>query len=159
LCNGVDLAVEWRNRRWQKLLDLIERLPRHSAYIEAVSEDEAVAAQMLNMPDDTKPARRRLSEYDVVVETLSTLVDRVGELINAVMASKGVRPRRIPPAPRPVTALQKLRERRRRVEHVSLVSKLLPHKAKELTGPPIPLPGPQNRPPARPQLPRGTSGR
>ncbi len=134
--------MEWKARRWRKLLDLIEHLPRHSAYLEAVSEDETIASMLLDRGDESRAPKRRMSEYDAVVETLSTLVDRVGELINAVLASKGVKPRRIPPAPRPVTAMQRLREGRRKIEHVTLVSKLLPHKAKELAGPPT-----------RPQLP------
>lgn len=130
MCNGLDLATEWRARRWQKLLDIIERLPRHSAYIEAITDDELIAERLAlePPPTDTSP-RRRMSEYNAEVEMLSLLADRIAELIGTVAASRGIRPRKIPPAPRPVTAMERVRQRRRHATHRYLVSKLLPHKA------------------------------
>jgi hypothetical protein len=145
----LDLATEWRSRRWRRLLNVIDHLPRNSHYVEAVSLDEQVAERILNMPDDSvSRPRRRMSEYSVVVETLSLLTDRVSELIGTVAASKGLKPRKIPPAPRPETATERLRSQRRRVTHRRLVSKLLPHKATE--------PEPVAAPPARRALPAKT---
>jgi hypothetical protein len=81
-----------------------------------------------------------MSEYSPVVETLSLLCDRVSELIGTVAATKGMRPRKIPPAPRPVTAIERLRKKRRQVTHRRLVSKLLPHKATAPEPEPVPVP-------------------
>ncbi len=151
LCSGLDLATEWRARRWRKLLNIIDHLPRHSRYVEAVSNDERIAALLINEPEAAAQPARRMSEYSVVVEMLSLLVDRISELIGAVAASRGLKPRRIPPAPRPETAMDRLRRRRRRSTHRRLVSKLLPHKAQE----PEPEPAPGPRRAALPPPPTG----
>lgn len=141
--------MEWRRRRWRRLLNLIEFLPRDSAYIEALSNDEEIAQQLLDKQIPERPPQRRMSEYSAVVEVLSLVADRIAELIGTVAASRGIKPRRIQPAPRPVTALERLRKRRRRIRHRSLVSKLLPHKREE----PDPLPPHRGRDATQPQLP------
>ncbi len=147
ICHGMDLATEWRARRWRRLLNMIDHLPRDSAYVEAFCDDEEVAATLLGGPEPQGQPQRRMSDYSVVVEVLSLLVDRVSELIGTVAASRGIKPRKIPPAPRPETAADRLRKQRRRATHRRLVSKLLPHKAAE-------LPAEQSKLPTRPVPPR-----
>lgn len=107
---------------------------------------------MLDLPMVEGKPTRRVSEYSPVVEMLSLLADRISELIGVVSASRGIRPRRIPSAPRPVTALDRLRERRRRTTHRRLVSKMLPHKNHE----PPPAEPPRKRP--RPPAPKPGGG-
>jgi hypothetical protein len=119
----------WRQRRWRKLLNVIDHLPRHSALTEAIADDEALAAVLLESPPAKTGARRRMSEYTAEVETLSAAVDRLGELIQVVAATRGAKARRIPPAPRPVTAMDRLRARRRIDKHYAVVARVLPHKA------------------------------
>lgn len=95
--------------------------------MEAVALDEQVAELLIDMPETASTkVERRLSEYDAVVEMLSLLADRIAELIGTVAASRGIKPRKIPPAPRPVTALERLRKRRREQKHHALVARLLP---------------------------------
>ncbi len=124
----LDLATEWRSRRWRRLLNIIDRLPRDSAYMEAVADDEEVAEQMLRRRDsgEDKQPRRRLSDWSPTVEILTTIVDRIGELTQVAAALGGARPSKLPRGPYPVTAFDRVRNRRRVDNHRSLVSRVLP---------------------------------
>ncbi|MFG1872155.1 hypothetical protein [Micromonospora arborensis] len=125
----VDLHTEWRARRWAALLDYVDHLPRNSAYVEAISNDEEWAAEVLRSDSLSRKPRQRMADYSPEVERLTDLVDLVRELIAATVAGQGVNPRRPVPAPRPVTAIDRLRKRQREKQHRSLVARLLPQKA------------------------------
>lgn len=96
--------------------------------MEAVSNDEQVAEQILDRPEENLHPRRRMSEYNAVVEMLSVVADRVSELISLTAAINGGTPREIPHAPRPETALERVKDRRRRDKHKAIVARMLPHK-------------------------------
>lgn len=116
----------WRSRRWRRLRNLIEGLPRNSAYVEAVAADEELAA---SLPDAPGEVVERWSDWSPERETLVIIADRVGQLLQAQVASGGGRPPRVAPLPRPTTASAKVRQARRMQQHQRLVSQLLPHKA------------------------------
>lgn len=59
----------------------------------------------------------RLSEWPPTVEYLAATIDRLGEVINAVLVSGGHKPRKIRPVPRPVTAATRVTNRRRQSKH------------------------------------------
>lgn len=122
----------WRSRRWRKLLNLIDHLPRNSAYVEALANDEDLVEQMLDRSDDaaTGPTRR-MSEYSADVELLSAISDRIAELIQVTVAVNGAKPQKIQYSPRPITAGERVRRRRRESKHRTLVSRMLPHKPLE----------------------------
>lgn len=122
----MDLATEWRSRRWRKLLNLIEGLPRTSAFIEAMSDDDDVAAVMLSQPREDRQTGPRLSEYSPEREALDRVLDRLGEVIQAVVASAGGSAPKIKPAPRPHTAVDRARARQAWTRHNSLVARLTP---------------------------------
>lgn len=128
----MDLATEWRGRRWRRLLNLIDRLPRNSGYVEAVANDDLVAEQILDrpQPEGEKP-QRRMSEYSADVEMLSVIADRLSEMINVLAAVNGAKPGPMQHAPRPVTALERVRERRRVTKHRAIVARVLPRKPTE----------------------------
>jgi hypothetical protein len=95
-----------------------------------MSEDEGLAEHILAQPEPTtKPPARRWSEYSVVVEMLTAIFDRLGEVPNAIAAANGAKPRKIKPAARPVTAVEKVRERRAHKKHRSVVARVLPQGA------------------------------
>lgn len=127
----MDLGTEWRSRRWRKLLNLIDHLPRHSAFVEAMASDEQLAVELLKRPDQETKAQRRMSEWTAETELLSAVVDRLAELIQTVAAGHGAKPRQITPAPRPVTATERMRDRQRARKHRSIVARVLPHKAEQ----------------------------
>lgn len=107
---------------------MIDHLPRSSAYGEALAADEELAAMMLKRStgEDGRRATRNMREWTAEVELLSTVADRLAELIQVVGATKGAKPKQIVHQPRPVTAMQRVRARRRKRTHESLVSRLLP---------------------------------
>lgn len=124
---GRDVGQMWRDRSWQDLLTLIDWLPRNSAYIEAISEDEEIAEQFLKRPENKRArgAAPRVSEWSPEVERLTDIVDRLGEVVVAVVASQGGKPPRIRPTPRPRTAIDRLRERKRYEHHKKTVARVL----------------------------------
>lgn len=122
----LDLATEWRSRRWRRLLNVIDQLPRDSAYVEALSDDDEIAGQLMRTGPE-KPARpqRRLSDWSPTVELLTTINDRLGDLIQTVAALGGAKPRKIPRGPYPVTAAERARHRERMTNHQNLVARVL----------------------------------
>jgi hypothetical protein len=106
------------------LLNLIDHLPRDSHYIAAIANDDEVMAEL---PADAKPSPPPLTEWSAEVAALAVLVDRLGELIRlmAVQVS-GKKQRPIPPYPRPITAADKVRRRRKHHKHQALRARLLP---------------------------------
>lgn len=97
--------------------------------MEAVSNDDVVAEQILNREPPEDAPRRRMSEYSADVEMLSVLADRISELINLLAAVNGTQTGPLQHAPRPQTALERVRERRRVTTHRTLVARVLPQKS------------------------------
>lgn len=125
----LDLATEWRRRRWRRLLNLIDRLPRDSAYFEALTEDEELANRMAAVPEPAKRTpHRRMADWSPTVEILTAMLDRLAELTQTVAALGGAKPRKLPRAPHPVTAIDRARTRRRQQSHESLVARVLPNR-------------------------------
>lgn len=120
----------WDERRFDFILTVVDHLPRNSAYVQAITDDEEWAEAVLNnpAPDSDTPASVRLADWSPELEMLTNLYDRLGELIRVVAMTAGSRPKRVPPAPRPRTALDRVRARRRNATHNRLVSIMLPHK-------------------------------
>lgn len=81
-------------------------------------------------PADT-PARARMADWSPEMERLTDLYDLVGEVMRLLIALKGGKPNRSRPLPRPRTALDRLRARRRERQHRSIVARVLPHAAGE----------------------------
>jgi hypothetical protein len=113
----VDLATEWRSRRWRRLLNLIDRLPANSHLSDAMAQDE-----------DAESSERvvRFSEGSPERDALERVVDTLQIAVAAIVASAGQKPPAFRPGPRPVTEVDRLRERDRVVAHRALVKRLLP---------------------------------
>lgn len=122
----LDLTAEWQARRWRRLLNLLEGLRRTSHINEAMAQDDELAELYMQRHDGTEETKtqRRVSEFSVEAELLSNAVDRLGDLLQAHAAGKGVRPRRIPPMPRPETAIHRLREKRSHTKHKYTVARV-----------------------------------
>jgi hypothetical protein len=100
----------------------IDNLPRNSGYVEAVSLDEELAEQAVRSPAPKGPAVR-MRDWSPQQEVLTLLVDRLGEVIQAVIAAQGGKPPKITPMPRPKTAADELRDPRR--QHHRILSKVM----------------------------------
>lgn len=138
-----DLGDLWRARRWNLLLEILDRLPSHSWYSATVSMDEEHAKMLADamskqvdetgeMPKSKGPA---LTTWTPEVAALTNILDAVRGVqhaVVAVQAPKGKAPEPPKPSPRPSTPLEaamKLMEhRRKKAKHESLVARLLPHK-------------------------------
>lgn len=117
----------WRARRWRKLLNVIEQLPRTSAYAQAMATDDKLAHEMASLPDAGGKAkwRRSYRDYSPEVEMLSALFDRVGELIRVTAGTRGARSKSPQPAPRPIPAIERIKRRNAETRHRQTVSRVL----------------------------------
>lgn len=104
---------------------LIDRLPRDSYFVEALLNDDEFADLMPLQPDMDIP-QERLTEWSPLREGLARIEDQLRNLTSAVIASGGGKPPEFQPAVRPITAADRSRHRRRRMEHESLVARVLP---------------------------------
>lgn len=124
--HGLDLTEEWQSRRWRRLLNLVDGLRRTSHLQDAMTQDDELADALLERDkgDEDDGPRRRMVEFSVEAELLSTVADRIGELIMVTGAGRGIRARRVPPMPRPVTAMHRARDRYARRKHTFTVARV-----------------------------------
>lgn len=118
----------WRQRRWRELLNILEFLPRTSAYAQAMATDDKLAEQIVQVSDSagrTGSWTRTHREYTPEVEMLSAVFDRLGELIRAVAATRGSNSKPATPAPRPVSAIERARRRATAEKHRRLAARLI----------------------------------
>lgn len=136
---SLDLGEMWRDRRWQTLMDAIDRLPAHSHYSAAMANDEEYAKIVAdahaqrkaagNEPEDKGPA---LTGWTPEVAALTQVLDAVNQVRYAVVAVQAGKKAGEPPKParRPVTALERAMRAaeytRRKAAHESLVARVLP---------------------------------
>lgn len=108
-----------RRRPWGQLERILERLPRHSLYRAALDDDEEYAELAARMLDEEPPRESRvpLVRYDEVVLRLDNVFDVLNAINETLIAVNSKRksavqfPNR---APRPETASQRLKARRKR---------------------------------------------
>jgi hypothetical protein len=111
------------DRRWRLLLNVIDGLPSNSHYVAALADDEELAADTDNVPAPRPP---RLTEWSPEVQALAATVDRLGDIVQVLIASNGGHAPKIPHYPRPVTASERIKQRRRLDTHKALVARVLP---------------------------------
>lgn len=126
---GFDLEQLWADRRFGFILTVVDHLPRNSAYVQALTDDDEWAEQVIDAPQPKAAPSVRLADWSPELEMLTNIYDRLAELIRVQAMAAGGKPKKAPPAPRPLTALDRVRARRRKRQHNRLVSVLLPHKA------------------------------
>lgn len=116
--HGIDLAVLFARRRWRRLLNLIDRLPSNSQYVQELANDadlmDAVAAA------GARKHVEHLSDWSPEVGKLTLLADLVTQLLHATVAAAGGKPGRFKPLPRPMTALEAAKHKRQMREYEEL---------------------------------------
>lgn len=123
---GVDVHDLWRGRLTpRELLNLVDHLPRTSHYQDALAQDDEVHDGTVTAPSG-QPKGPPLTEYSPEVEALSAVIDRLGEVINAVLAAGGGKPKLVRPWQRPVTAADRRRAREREAANEALEQQLFP---------------------------------
>ena len=108
-----------------EILDFLEHLPSTSAYHAALAEDEDLAKELLDTPEQ-KPKAPRLTEFGPEVQVMAEVRDLLAAVLTVLIKANGGKPQRPKPYPRPVTALQRMRERMRYSRHRDLVRRVLP---------------------------------
>jgi hypothetical protein len=109
----------------RELLDYLEHLPVTSAYHTAIAEDEDLAEELARLPEQTaRPPRLR--EFSPEVQVLAEVRDLLATLINVQIARAGKKPSKVKPYPRPVSAVERIRQQQRYQRHKSLVAQLIP---------------------------------
>lgn len=92
-----------------------------------MTEDEDLAERILDNPPAEAGPPVRMADWSPELEALYLTVDRLGEVVKAVVATiPKARLPQITPMPRPRTAVDKIRQRRRVVAHRALVARVLP---------------------------------
>jgi hypothetical protein len=88
--------------------------------------DDPELAEFLASQDapPPRPGRPALSEWTPEVSTLTAILDRLGEVVVAVVAGAGGKPPKLTPAPRPRTALEAGRAAVRKSRHEALVAEV-----------------------------------
>ena len=130
----MDLGELWGARKWRKLLNLIDQLPGNTRLAEAISNDEEHVEAIIaarEHSDSSGPSGPPLSEYNPMVERLDRLIDAVGQNTAATIAAAGAKPPTIPPQPRPTTAFDTVKHRRRLAQHDALTARLLRRRSTE----------------------------
>lgn len=122
---ALDLVDFFRGRyTWRKLLTLLDHLPASSAYAEAMADDEERAEWLASLPQDSTARAPRLSQWTPEVDLLAAILDRLGDVIRATIASGGGKPGDSPPYPRPTTAIDRARRTARYRRHLDLVEEV-----------------------------------
>lgn len=137
---GVDLDALWRARRFRRILNYVDHLPRHTWYSEAVSLDEEHAEMLAKAlaaqgDDGSKRQAPPMHTWTPEVDMLAKVVDAVRSVnhtLAAVNSEKGKAPKPPEPEARPKTALDGIRQAayhaQRQAKHNALTMRLLPHK-------------------------------
>lgn len=110
--------------RWAFALTLIDHLPRTSAFSHAVAKDEELAAALAGEPSGRREVP--FTEWSPETEALAAVVNRLSEVVNAIVASAGGKPRPVKPYPHPISAADKVRAQRRREAALELEAQLFP---------------------------------
>lgn len=107
-----------RTRDWRTVWRIKDRLPRGSHYKAALAMDEELAERLLAREDELERDPDREPEitpegYSIDTYLLLSVIDAMQGVQAAVIAAAGVDPPAVHPMPRPATALDVVRERRR----------------------------------------------
>lgn len=135
---GVDLGELWQQRRWGRLLSLIDRLPSHTWYAQAVSEDEEHTAMLAKQLAEAELSGERREDPDPPISTwspevakLTDIQDTLKELVHITVSMNAEQ--KVPEpkfAARPNSSLKRqadrIKQEMREERHQKLVARVLP---------------------------------
>lgn len=133
----VDLETLWLERKWGRLLGLIDRLPSHTWYAQAVSEDQEHTALLAKQMAEAEVNGDEKERPSPPIHTWSPEVSILTDIFDAVMGlthiTKAINSKQEPPAPEPAPrpnanlSRAKAREvfRLRKEKHEALAARML----------------------------------
>lgn len=102
---------ELRTRDWRTIWRFKDRLPHGSHYKTALAMDPVLAEELLALEEDALADDRPTPEgYTLDTYLLLSIIDGLQGVQAAVIAAAGADPPRMKPMPRPVTAVEQVRE-------------------------------------------------
>ncbi|GAA1457001.1 hypothetical protein NE857_09135 [Nocardiopsis exhalans] len=107
-----------------ELLEYIDGLPAHSRLAAEQAEDDDLADQVVAQGDLPAQAPPPVTDLTPEARRLDAVLDRLGEVLAAIIAAAGQTPPRIPPAPRPNTAFDRARKRASVHRHSDLLARI-----------------------------------
>lgn len=121
----MDLSVEFRARRWRRLLNLIDGLPATSDYRSALADDDEVA-EVAVASSGGGSAAPPLSEWTTEVSLLHLIADQLAQLFALTAAANSKDGQYRPPRllPRPETAFTRARRKAEQTAYDELMHKL-----------------------------------
>lgn len=124
----VDVVALIHARRLRHALALLEQLPKNSRFKTALLNDDELMEGMELPPEDLDTeARPALEDWDMTVEMLASVYDAINALIAVTLQVNSEKRRPFPkPLPRPQTAIDRARERRRKAAHDEIISIFAP---------------------------------
>ncbi len=125
----MDLLAEFKSRRWRRLLNLIDHLPRNSFFAEAMAQDEEAAAAWLAHQEaagetEAPEPVERWSEWSPERDAMERVADAINALIATTVSAHGGKAPALRPGARPVTALDKVRRDQRIARDRALKARL-----------------------------------
>lgn len=132
----VDLGQAWHERRWRFLVAAIDRLPGHSYYAEAVSQDEEhaklLAASRVEGDAPSGPAAPPLRIWTPEVQLMTRIFDQMRRMEHTMVSLKvgSSKAGKVPEgSPTPLSLVAKRAEHHMRMtKHKALAARMLPHK-------------------------------
>jgi hypothetical protein len=101
---------------------LIDHLPANSYFNEERANDPEIAEALANLPEAEHD--ERLIHWTPEYALLAQIFDRLGSLINAVVVMAGGTKLEIEPLQRPVTEIQRARERGNRNRYKAFAARM-----------------------------------
>ena len=127
---GVNLADQWRSRRWRHLLVLIDQLPATSRLSRALLLDDEYADALVEAREETDEPQSDwspdLTEWSLTNQLLMQMSDQLQMVTAAIIGTAGGKPPKLRPAPRPKTAIELAEERRVKETHDELLAVFTP---------------------------------
>lgn len=105
----------WRNRRWRRLQNLIDRLPPDTFYRSALMKDPDYIREVMDYAGDDEREYEPPGElYSPVAERIDTLIDEIRMMRTEAISIQGGNPGRPKFQPRPKTAWAEISEQQSR---------------------------------------------
>lgn len=125
---GIDPMALWQQRKWRKLLNLIDHLPQNTNYSQALVNDPEHAAALVKAQERAgkqaySPPMSQWSQESAVLADLVDAVQHVGWITQA--ANSKSTPKHPLPYTRPKTAMDQARFEARKAKHEALANRLL----------------------------------